>query len=216
MRILLMAIVPFILFSSFGTARAQSLTTFTFTYTLFEHPVPGTDTVGGESLIHFNDVHMFGDTSVTVTKQNPLTYLSPKPKQGDIFPFHNNLTTGVLQSNGTVDLSAASIKGNDNGYCIRTRNVSIPLSDCPASGVPIKGAGDWECSWSNHIVNAQDSKKGDIIVQGTFNDNCASQVAITGGTGSYAGVRGTLDLVYTTDVSGKTPLYIYKFTVTNQ
>jgi Allene oxide cyclase len=61
--------------------------------------------------------------------------------------------------------------GTDQGSCVRT----VP-------GVA------FECSWTNSL------KGGQIVVQGPFLDAGDSVLAITGGTGKYRDVTGTMDL----------------------
>ena len=61
--------------------------------------------------------------------------------------------------------------GSDNGWCIRT--------------VPGK---TWECFWTLFLDDGQ------ITVQGPFLDAGDSVLAVTGGTGSYANVRGDMKL----------------------
>lgn len=60
---------------------------------------------------------------------------------------------------------------HDQGYCIRVD-----------AGV------SWECTWTNFL------KGGQIVVQGPFFDAKPSNLAITGGTGKYAKVRGWMHL----------------------
>lgn len=61
--------------------------------------------------------------------------------------------------------------GRDQGFCIRT----------------VAGK-SWECSWT--VMLAQ----GQITVEGPYYDDRDSVVAITGGTGKYAGARGSMTL----------------------
>jgi len=61
--------------------------------------------------------------------------------------------------------------GRDQGVCIRT----------------IKGAA-WECWWTAFLAGGQ------ITVEGPFYDKRDGRLAITGGTGAYAGARGWMDL----------------------
>jgi allene oxide cyclase len=63
--------------------------------------------------------------------------------------------------------------GRDAGYCIR-----------------IVVGKSWECSWTTYL------KAGSISVQGPFSDTGNTVLAITGGTGAYAGAHGTMDLKY--------------------
>ena len=61
--------------------------------------------------------------------------------------------------------------GTDNGSCIRT----------------VAGAA-YECWWTTFLA------KGQITVEGPFYDKKNSVLAITGGTGAYAGARGWMEL----------------------
>jgi hypothetical protein len=63
--------------------------------------------------------------------------------------------------------------GTDQGYCIRT----------------VVGKA-WECVWTLSL------KSGQITVEGPFFDTGDSVLAITGGTGLYAGARGQMKLHY--------------------
>ena len=74
-------------------------------------------------------------------------------------------------ANEVYDESNANLVGTDNGWCIRT--------------VPGKA---WECSWTLSLADGQ------ITVQGPFLDVGDSVLAVTGGTGSYAGVGGDMKL----------------------
>jgi allene oxide cyclase len=61
--------------------------------------------------------------------------------------------------------------GRDQGYCLRI----VP-------GV------SYECAWTSHL------RHGQLMVQGPFYDAGDSVLAITGGTGRYAGARGSMHL----------------------
>lgn len=63
--------------------------------------------------------------------------------------------------------------GRDAGYCIR-----------------IVVGRSWECSWTTYL------EAGSISVQGQFLDKGDAELAITGGTGAYAGASGTMTLHY--------------------
>jgi Allene oxide cyclase barrel like domain len=63
--------------------------------------------------------------------------------------------------------------GTDQGYCVR-----IVVSN------------SWECNWTTFLPGGQ------ITVEGPFLDTGDSRVAITGGTGAYRNVRGSMDLKY--------------------
>jgi len=63
--------------------------------------------------------------------------------------------------------------GHDAGYCVR-----------------IVAGKSWECAWTTYLQG------GSIAVQGPFSDTGSTVLAITGGTGSYAGASGTMELKY--------------------
>src|SRR5436190_9053481 len=74
-------------------------------------------------------------------------------------------------ANDVFDASDANKVGTDNGYCIRT----------------VAGQA-YECNWTTFLPNGQ------ITVEGPFYDAKDSTLAITGGTGRYRHVRGTMEL----------------------
>jgi Allene oxide cyclase len=61
--------------------------------------------------------------------------------------------------------------GTDNGWCVRT-----------VVGVA------WECFWTLSL------KDGQITVEGPYLDAGDSVLAVTGGTGTYAGAKGEMSL----------------------
>jgi allene oxide cyclase len=63
--------------------------------------------------------------------------------------------------------------GRDAGYCVR-----------------IVAHKSWECAWTTFLQG------GSIAVQGPFSDNGGTVLAITGGTGAYAGASGFMKLEY--------------------
>jgi allene oxide cyclase len=74
-------------------------------------------------------------------------------------------------ANGVFDADDKNKIGTDQGTCFRT--------------VPGKA---WECSWTVAL------EKGQMTVEGPFYDKGDSVLAITGGTGEYAGARGEMAL----------------------
>jgi allene oxide cyclase-like protein len=74
-------------------------------------------------------------------------------------------------ANDVFDAADANKVGTDNGYCIRT----------------VAGTA-YECNFTVFLP------KGQITVEGPFYDAKDSTLAITGGTGRYRHVRGTMDL----------------------
>ncbi|HVO44893.1 MAG TPA: allene oxide cyclase family protein [Steroidobacteraceae bacterium] len=61
--------------------------------------------------------------------------------------------------------------GTDQGYCVR-----------------VVAGKSWECFWTLLL------KDGQITIEGPFFDGGDSVMAVTGGTGKYAGARGSLKL----------------------
>jgi allene oxide cyclase len=88
--------------------------------------------------------------------------------------------------NEVFDADDKNKVGTDQGHCIRT--------------VPGK---TWECFWTLTL------DKGQITVEGPFNDTGDSLFAITGGTGDFAGAEGEMALsAYGT--KGDAYTFIYK------
>jgi allene oxide cyclase len=77
----------------------------------------------------------------------------------------------LVFANGIFDAANKTQLGTDQGYCIRT----------------IVGK-SWECFWTLTL------KAGQITVEGPFLDEGDSLLAITGGTGKYAGAKGSMKL----------------------
>jgi hypothetical protein len=78
----------------------------------------------------------------------------------------------LVFANPVFDESNQNQVGTNQGWCIRTD---------PANGA-------WECTWTLFLT------QGQIVAQGPFFDTKPSTLAITGGTGDFAGARGTLAL----------------------
>ena len=74
-------------------------------------------------------------------------------------------------ANPVFDVHDASQVGSDQGYCVRL----------------VVGE-SWECNWTTLLPDGQ------LTVEGPFNDTHDSVLAITGGTGSYANARGSMEL----------------------
>jgi allene oxide cyclase len=77
----------------------------------------------------------------------------------------------LVFANKVYDAGNKTQLGTDNGYCVRT----------------IVGK-SWECFWTLTL------KGGQITVEGPFMDSGDSLLAVTGGTGKYAGARGSMKL----------------------
>ena len=74
-------------------------------------------------------------------------------------------------ANDVFDSGNANKVGSDQGYCVR-----------------IVAGKSWECVWTTFLPGGQ------ITVEGPFYDASDSPLAITGGTGAYRNVRGSMDL----------------------
>jgi len=77
----------------------------------------------------------------------------------------------LVFANGVYDAADKKQIGSDQGYCVRT----------------VVGK-SWECFWTLIL------KAGQITVEGPFLDTGDSLFAITGGTGKYAGAKGSMKL----------------------
>jgi allene oxide cyclase len=77
----------------------------------------------------------------------------------------------LVFSNAVFDAANKTQVGTDQGYCVRT----------------IVGK-SWECIWTLTL------KAGQITVEGPFMDEGDSLFAVTGGTGKYAGAKGSMKL----------------------
>ena len=74
-------------------------------------------------------------------------------------------------SNDVFDQGNSTKVGSDEGYCVRL----------------VVGE-SYECNWTTFLA------KGQITVEGPFYDTRDSVLAVTGGTGAYANVRGSMEL----------------------
>jgi allene oxide cyclase len=74
-------------------------------------------------------------------------------------------------ANPVFDKANKTQLGTDQGFCVRT----------------VVGKA-WECMWTTSL------KDGQLTIEGPFLDAGDSVVAITGGTGKYAGARGQMKL----------------------
>ena len=75
-------------------------------------------------------------------------------------------------SNKVYDAADNSVVGSDQGWCVRI--------------APKKGS--WECVWTTFLAGGQ------ITVETPFYDTKDSVGVVTGGTGTYSGASGSLDL----------------------
>ncbi|GAC1330246.1 MAG: hypothetical protein NVS9B2_16280 [Steroidobacteraceae bacterium] len=77
----------------------------------------------------------------------------------------------LVFANGVFDSGNKTQVGTDQGYCVRT----------------IVGK-SWECFWTLTL------KAGQITIEGPFMDEGDSLFTVTGGTGKYAGAKGSMKL----------------------
>jgi allene oxide cyclase len=87
---------------------------------------------------------------------------------GDLLTFHNP----IYDSTDTTQV------GTDQGFCIR---ITKFLSN---------KRGSWECEWTTFLESGASS----ITVESPYYDTGLGVGAITGGTGTYVGASGSLDL----------------------
>lgn len=96
-----------------------------------------------------------------------------KPALIDTGPQGDSVGDVRIFSNDLFDERNAAVVGADQGFCVRT----IP-------------GHRYECTWSNIFAN------GVIVTQGPGPDaaftGAEATVAVTGGTGAFAGARGEL------------------------
>ena len=77
----------------------------------------------------------------------------------------------LVFANKVYDPANKTLVGSDQGHCVRT----------------VVGK-SWECFWTTIL------KEGQITVEGPFSDTGDSLFAVTGGTGKYAGAKGSMKL----------------------
>ena len=108
---------------------------------------------------------------------------SPKESVGDVLGWHNP----VYNASNTQQIAT------DNGYCVRT---------------VATGKTEWECAWTTLLPG------GHITVEGPYyDDGTDTTLAITGGTGVYAGAKGSMLLHATGNPVGSE--YDFIFTLTS-
>ena len=88
-------------------------------------------------------------------------------------------------ANPVFDATNKTQIGTDQGYCVR-----------------IVVGKSWECIWTLML------KEGQITLEGPFYDSGDSTFVITGGTGKYAGAKGSMKLHWR-DAKGSTYDFIY-------
>jgi hypothetical protein len=86
---------------------------------------------------------------------------------GDLLTFHNDV----------YDASDTQVVAMSHGDCIR---IEVGVS--------------WECRWVTIFEPVGGGKGGSIAVEGPFFDAEDSALAVTGGTGVFGGIEGTMSL----------------------
>ena len=89
----------------------------------------------------------------------------------DLPPKGDSIGDLLVFANKVYDSENKTLTGSDQGYCVRT----------------IVGK-SWECFWTLTL------KAGQITVEGPFMDTGDSLMTVTGGTGKYAGAKGSMKL----------------------
>jgi allene oxide cyclase len=89
----------------------------------------------------------------------------------DLGPKGDSVGDLLVFANKVYDAANKAQLGSDQGYCVRT----------------VVGK-SWECFWTLTL------KAGQITVEGPFLDAGDSLLVVTGGTGKYAGAKGSLKL----------------------
>ncbi|HKE96671.1 MAG TPA: dirigent protein [Povalibacter sp.] len=123
---------------------------------------------------------VFAGTTIAVVEHADTDAVTDTGTKGD--------TAGDILTFANPVFDAANKKqiGTDQGYCVRT-----------AVGKA------WECFWTLSLADGQ------ITVEGPFLDQGDSVLAITGGTGKYAGARGQMKL-HARDEKGSAYDFVYE------
>ena len=103
-----------------------------------------------------------------------------------IGPKPDNLGDILTFTNEVFDAADKTKVGADQGYCVR---VAVGKA--------------FECTWTLSLADGQ------IVVAGPFLDDGDSVLAVTGGTGKYADVRGEMGL-HARDAKGSAYDFTYK------
>src|SRR6202161_3580517 len=89
----------------------------------------------------------------------------------DLGPKGESVGDLLVFANGVFDAANKTQVGSDQGYCVRT----------------VVGK-SWECFWTLTL------HAGQITVEGPFFDSGDSVMVVTGGSGKYAGAKGSMKL----------------------
>lgn len=120
---------------------------------------------GGFAAAWFSAAPVMAEETFTVVEHPDSDTVIDLADEGD------TIGDSLAFSNEIYDADDANVVGTSQGSCVRT-----------APGAA------WECTWTNTLDN------GSIVVQGPFYDAKDSVLAITGGTGDYAGASGEMEL----------------------
>jgi allene oxide cyclase len=134
--------------------------------------VAGLLVAGGAGMVSIVASPATAGTTLTVIEHAITDHVTdvgrPGLSPGDLLTFHNP----IYDSTNTTRV------GRDEGSCIRiTRTIGNKHSG-------------WECTWTTFVENGASS----ITVESPFYDTGLGTGAVTGGTGTYVGASGSLDL----------------------
>jgi allene oxide cyclase len=130
----------------------------------FKHPVP---TTTGAALL----TTLIAVGSACAAEQIKVVERPVGETTVDLTAKGDSVGDMLVFANGVFDAANKTQVGSDQGYCVRT----------------IVGK-SWECFWTLTL------KAGQITVEGPFMDEGDSLLVITGGSGKYAGAKGSMKL----------------------
>jgi hypothetical protein len=119
-------------------------------------------------------------TSITVVERATSDVITDTGATGD------SVGDVLTFANAVYDAANKVQVGTDQGFCLRT-----------------EVGKSWECLWTISLADGQ------ITVEGPFLDKGDSVLAITGGTGKYAGARGQMKL-HARDEKGTEYDFVYE------
>jgi hypothetical protein len=119
-------------------------------------------------------------TSITVVERATTDAVTDTGATGD------SVGDVLTFANAVYDAANKVQVGTDQGFCLRT-----------------EVGKSWECLWTISLADGQ------ITVEGPFLDKGDSVLAITGGTGKYAGARGQMKL-HARDEKGTEYDFVYE------
>jgi hypothetical protein len=140
-------------------------------------------------------------SKIAFTTMAAMTLASTAALAGTTFAVVERATTDVVTDTGAAGDTVGDVLtfanavydaankvqiGTDQGFCIRT-----------------EVGKSWECLWTMSLADGQ------ITVEGPFLDKGDSVLAITGGTGKYAGARGQMKL-HARDEKGTEYDFVYE------